>query len=166
MYYFGYTDILAVGYLCIHLCMHFHRKKQTKKTYAAVVAGDLDRYLAVQPYLAQPRGRIWSHCTWNALYYKGCYPWKTLKFEIFSENRKTDAGGDNKLWIQFSPASSPIRRMQICRKVDIWNCRWSLPIQNIFEGVTTDTLQNMMLLIKAGSLTLTDVQWLLYHGCY
>ena len=26
-----------------------------------------------------------------------------FEFEIFSKNRKTDAGGDDKLWIQFAP---------------------------------------------------------------
>ena len=32
-----------------------------------------------------------------------CGPWdETLKFEIFSENLKTDAGGYDKLWIQFA----------------------------------------------------------------
>ena len=50
------------------------------------------------------RHRIWSHRPWNALYCKGCSPWeKTLKFEFFCENRKTDAGSDDKLWIQFAP---------------------------------------------------------------
>ena len=35
---------------------------------------------------------------------KECGPWEeTLKFEIFCENQKIDAGGDDKLWIQFAP---------------------------------------------------------------
>ena len=44
-------------------------------TMHAVVAGDLDRY------------KLFGH---------------TLKFEIFSENRKTDARGDEKVLIQFA----------------------------------------------------------------
>ena len=37
-------------------------------------------------------------------------------YEIFSENRKTDAGGDDKLWIQFVPPKG-----LVCQDKTWWN---------------------------------------------
>ena len=62
------------------------------RNYAAIVAGDLDRY---------QRSAIWSHSPWTTPSIA-----RTIEgdFEIwnFSENRQIDAGGDDKLWIQFA----------------------------------------------------------------
>ena len=65
---------------------------QWPRNYAAIVAGDLDRYQC---------SAIWSHRPWTtpsiAMTIGG-------DFEIWnlSENRQIDAGGDDKLWIQFA----------------------------------------------------------------
>ena len=75
--------------------VHRHHWPQN---YAAVVAGDLDRYhWAVRAYLAQPRGTEYDRTAPGPRpLLQGVLSMGEDFEKFYCENRKTDAGGDDK----------------------------------------------------------------------